>query len=267
MTWYFVNGGQQAGPISDVQLDEYILGGKILPDTLIWREGMENWEPCREVKTALMMKAPAVAVAPPVGQSKGETAVEIVCAECGGLHSRDNAIRHGESWICAGCKPIHIQKIKEGVATGASVEGMEYGGIGARALAKLLDGLIIGLPGIFLMGAVIALTVPLIGKNRGSSELGVLLMFGAIMLIAFAMFFYQIWCLPKYGATPGKRIMGLRVVTADGGRISWGRAIGRFFGEWVNGLIPFWIGYIIAAFDPERRTVHDHIAGTRVIKV
>ena len=38
------------------------------------------------------------------------------------------------------------------------------------------------------------------------------------------------------------------------------------FAEVVNGLIPFYIGYIIAAFDSQKRTVHDHIAGTRVIK-
>src|SRR5215204_721400 len=47
MTWYFVDRGQQAGPVSDVQLDEHILGGKILPETLVWREGMENWQHCR----------------------------------------------------------------------------------------------------------------------------------------------------------------------------------------------------------------------------
>jgi uncharacterized RDD family membrane protein YckC len=260
MTWYFVERGQQAGPISDLQLDEYVLGGKILPDTLVWREGMENWQPCREVKTALVMKVPPVMDAPPI-------AAEIVCAECGGLHPRDNAIRHGESWICAGCKPIHIQKLKEGVATRASAEAMEYAGIGERAVAKLLDLLIIVLPAIVLMMVAIALGLPLIGKNRGASEFAVLLILGVIAVVGFGMVFYQIWCLPKYGGTPGKRIMGLRVVTANGGSISWGRAIGRFFGEWVNGLIPLWIGYIIAAFDPQRRTVHDHIAGTRVIKV
>jgi uncharacterized RDD family membrane protein YckC len=267
MTWYFVNAGQQAGPISDIQLDEYILGGKIFPDTLIWREGMESWQPCREVKTALALKAPPAPVPPPMGPSGGETTIEIVCGECGGLHPRDNAIKHGELWICANCKPVHIQKIKEGVATGAAVEAMDYGGIGARAVAKLLDGLIIGIPGVLLIIGVIVGTIPLIGRNKGPSELGALLMIGGIAVIAFAMVFFQIWCLPKYGGTPGKRIMGLRVVTSDGGRISWGRAIGRVAGEWVNGMIPFWIGYIIAAFDPERRTVHDHIAGTRVIKV
>jgi uncharacterized RDD family membrane protein YckC len=265
MTWFFVNAGQQAGPISDIQLDEYIRGGKILPDTLIWREGMENWQPCQEVKSASLLKAPIAVMAPPMAKSEGTP--EIVCAECGALHPRDNAIKHGEAWICAACKPLHIQKIKEGVVSKTSAHAMDYAGIGARFLAKLLDGLIIGLPGIFLIGMVIAIIVPFVRKNGASADGAILVMFAAIALIAFAMVFFQIWCLPKWGATPGKRIMGLRVVTSDGGRISWGRAIGRLGGEWVNGMIPFWIGYIIAAFDPERRTVHDHIAGTRVIKV
>jgi uncharacterized RDD family membrane protein YckC len=28
----------------------------------------------------------------------------------------------------------------------------------------------------------------------------------------------------------------------------------------------FYIGFIIAAFDPEKRALHDHICGTRVIR-
>ena len=51
-----------------------------------------------------------------------------------------------------------------------------------------------------------------------------------------------------------------------GGPISWGRAFGRFFAEMLNGMIPFWIGYIIAIFDAEKRTVHDNLAGTRVVR-
>jgi uncharacterized RDD family membrane protein YckC len=266
MNWFFVNAGQQAGPISDIQLDEYILAGKILPDTLIWREGMANWQPCQEVKSTLIHKVPPSALIRPAANSTGETVLEIVCAECGGIQPRENAIKQGDRWICAACKPLHIQKIKEGVVE-KNVGSMEYASILMRALAKFLDGLIIGLPALLLIFFVLAVVVPPFAKNRANENLVLLLVLGTIGVVAFAVVFFQIWCLPKYGGTPGKRILGLRVVTVDGGNISWGRAIGRFFGEWVTGMIPFWIGYLIAAFDPERRTVHDHIAGTRVIKV
>jgi uncharacterized RDD family membrane protein YckC len=276
MTWYFVNAGQQAGPITDVQLEEYVRAGRILPDTLIWREGMENWQPCREVKSALLLNAPTtpafqMAAGTPLLASTTPgfepLADGIVCSECGGLHSKQNAIRNGESWICAGCKPVFVQKLKEGVVNRGRAGALEYAGIGARFVAKLLDGLIIGVPGILLMGAIIGVLAPLLAKNKGAEETIVLVIVGGVLFVMFAMVLFQIWCLPKWGGTPGKRIMGLRVVTAEGGSISWGRSFGRFFGEWINGLIPFGIGYIIELFDDQRRTVHDHIAGTRVIRV
>ena len=42
------------------------------------------------------------------------------------------------------------------------------------------------------------------------------------------------------------------------------RAFGRFWAEMLSGLVCA-IGYIIAAFDDEKRSMHDHICDTRVI--
>jgi uncharacterized RDD family membrane protein YckC len=75
---------------------------------------------------------------------------------------------------------------------------------------------------------------------------------------------YQIFFLGKYGATPGKMACKLKVVTAEGTPITYGRATGRFFAEKLSGLTCT-IGYIIAAFDDQKRTLHDHICGTRVV--
>lgn len=266
MTWFFVNGGQQAGPISDIQLDEYILAGQILPDTLIWREGMESWQPCQEIKSALAHKAPVFRG--PV-KSTGDTIVaEIVCGSCGGLQSREGAVKQGESWICAACKPIHIQKVKGPVPTqlSAGAGSVAYAGLGVRAVAKIIDGLVLAVPAIIVMALVVTFALPASMKNKSGGAF-LLTIIGSALLIGLTMVIYQIWCLPKFGATPGKRIMGLRVVRAGGAEVSWGRSTARFAGECINSLIPFFIGYIIAAFDPERRTVHDHIAGTRVIKI
>ncbi len=75
---------------------------------------------------------------------------------------------------------------------------------------------------------------------------------------------YQIFFLGKYGATPGKMACSIKVVTADGGRIGYGRATGRFFSELLSGIICY-IGYIIVAFDGQKRALHDHICNTRVV--
>jgi uncharacterized RDD family membrane protein YckC len=60
--------------------------------------------------------------------------------------------------------------------------------------------------------------------------------------------------------------LGLKVIRADGGPISAGLALGRYLAQILSALI-FGIGYIIAGFDSEKRSLHDRICDTRVIYV
>ncbi len=59
--------------------------------------------------------------------------------------------------------------------------------------------------------------------------------------------------------------VGLRVVTAQGERLSFLRATARFFAECASAFILF-IGFIMVAFTDRKRGLHDMIAGTLVIK-
>ena len=43
-----------------------------------------------------------------------------------------------------------------------------------------------------------------------------------------------------------------------------GLAAGRYFAKYLSAMI-FMIGFIIAGFDREKRALHDHICGTRVV--
>lgn len=76
---------------------------------------------------------------------------------------------------------------------------------------------------------------------------------------------YTTWFLGRYGATLGKMACKIKVVTADGERVSYARACGRHFAEFISSLILF-IGYIMAAFDNQKRTLHDRICNTRVVR-
>jgi uncharacterized RDD family membrane protein YckC len=67
------------------------------------------------------------------------------------------------------------------------------------------------------------------------------------------------------GATPGKMALKVRVVNADGSKVSYGKAFGRAVAEYVS-ILTLLIGYIMVAFDDEKRALHDRICGTRVIK-
>jgi uncharacterized RDD family membrane protein YckC len=67
------------------------------------------------------------------------------------------------------------------------------------------------------------------------------------------------------GQTPGKRILGIRVVnlgTLD--YLSGGQSVWRYLASTLNWLI-CGVGFLVAAFNPEKRALHDYLAGTRVV--
>ena len=69
-----------------------------------------------------------------------------------------------------------------------------------------------------------------------------------------------------WGTTPGKRALGL-VVVGPGDRrgLPVGRAVLRLVGYFLSAL-PFGAGFWIAGISPEKRTLHDHLAGTSVLR-
>src|SRR5205823_6669537 len=64
-----------------------------------------------------------------------------VCSQCGKSFSPDEVVRIGGGWVCAACKPIYVQRIKEGASVLAA---LEYAGFWVRFAAKFIDGLILG---------------------------------------------------------------------------------------------------------------------------
>ncbi len=76
---------------------------------------------------------------------------------------------------------------------------------------------------------------------------------------------YDIWFVGRFGATPGKMACKIKIVTPDGGKVSYSRALGRYFAKWISSMI-LGIGFLMAAFDDEKRTLHDRICETRVIR-
>ena len=65
------------------------------------------------------------------------------------------------------------------------------------------------------------------------------------------------------GQTPGKWLLGLRVVALGGGRVGIGRSAVRFAGYLLSAL-PFYLGFLWV-LGPERRGFHDRLAGTEVV--
>src|SRR5688572_460086 len=48
-SWFYASEGQQQGPYPEIQLRELIARGTITADTLVWTEGMANWQRAGEI--------------------------------------------------------------------------------------------------------------------------------------------------------------------------------------------------------------------------
>jgi uncharacterized RDD family membrane protein YckC len=265
MNWYYAVGGQQQGPIDDNQLDAMVRSGQISSDTLVWREGMANWQPLRDVRPR---SSPSATVTPspgsiPPASGAAPSPNEVVCAECGRIFAKENTIQYGTSSVCEGCKPIFLQRLREG-ATAPSE--MRFAGFWIRFAAKFIDLVIMGIL-IFIPAMILGVGTSLAGGQGNAPQINAAFVVLQAALWVFDIGFriiYNGFFVGKYGATPGKMVCGVKVVMADGQPVKYGRAFGRGAAELINAFTCL-IGYIIAAFDAEKRALHDHICQTRVV--
>lgn len=252
MNWYYVESGNSVGPIAEDQLMQLIRSAKITPDTLVWHEGMAEWKPCREAGPAAALAdsplAPS-AVAAPEGHR--------FCAQCGNSFPEDDMMKYENLWVCVNCKPLFLQKLKEGVRVST---GVLYGGFWIRLGAKIIDGILLQIINYMLILPVFAFA------GLGSTKV-----FGAIWFLQFFIsmlvpIVLTTFFVGKFGATPGKMACRLKIVTAEGGKVTYLRAFARYWGEVVSQLT-FSIGYLLAAWDDEKRALHDRICNTRVVRI
>lgn len=260
MNWHYVENGEQAGPVSDEQLADLVRTGKINADTLVWHGGMEDWLPYGQVQSKPKPPEILAGSADTARPAAGNNVTEAVCNECGNIFPVDEMIRHGNARICANCKPVFMQKLSEGAQINTGE--MNYARILTRFAAVVLDGIILGAVNI-LIGMIAGLSI---AQAAGVQPKGAIALQIVLMVIQLSIgIAYETILIGKYGATLGKMACKIKVVTADGGRVSYARALGRYFAKMLSGMICL-IGYIIALFDnPQKRALHDHICNTRVI--
>jgi uncharacterized RDD family membrane protein YckC len=195
------------------------------------------------------------------------------CSQCGQPSPMDQLAAFGTTLVCPNCKNAYIQKLREGVAPVQVV--YRYGGFWIRFVAALIDGIILGVAGsavqLLVMGNAFG-SLTRMGQNvppdQALAALGPIMgLLGLSMLINMAIgACYEGFFISRVGATPGKMALSLKVVRPNGGPVSLGRAIGRYFAKLLSSFT-LMIGYIIAGFDSQKRAMHDMICDTRVIKV
>ena len=86
---------------------------------------------------------------------------------------------------------------------------------------------------------------------------------GSILSFLFVLG-YHVFFLIFAGQTPGKALLGVRVVSIKGGKLTWLQALVRFLG-YIPSAILIWLGFIWILVDDRRQGWHDKLARTYVI--
>jgi uncharacterized RDD family membrane protein YckC len=133
-----------------------------------------------------------------------------------------------------------------------------YGGFWVRLVALTLDYAVV----------FILLLTALLGIGGAVAVTGMETLMGLVawLVLTFGPFLY--WPVLEssgWQATVGKRIMGLQVTDADGGRLSFVHALLRMLAKIVSS-IPFGLGFVLAAFTARKQALHDLIVRTLVVR-
>lgn len=151
----------------------------------------------------------------------------------------------------------HLQKILDNPSDSIRSQSA---GFFIRAFARLIDTMILAL----VLGAVFFL--------RGQSILEGLktmnpLHFMLLYLFTFPLIrlvYFTLFECSKLQATPGKLAVDLKVVTDEGYKLTFFKALGRNLTK-IFSFITIYIGFLMLLWNKEKQTLHDSISGTWVV--
>lgn len=159
--------------------------------------------------------------------------------------------------------PRYAGMAESPLSTSMAQPRVRYAGFWIRWVAYLIDAVVIGairsiilLPLGFSLMDRGAFRSPWFFTHVGEAQFSSF----AISLCYFVFFWTQ------YGATPGKMVLRLKVISVQGGPLSLGQAVGRYFGQILSGIL-LCIGFMMAGWDDQKRALHDRLVETRVIRL
>lgn len=268
-TWYGVNAARERlGPMTADEMRRRFESGELQRRSLVWQAGMAQWQPLESMADALgiVLASERPAVEPPSLDTPRPHPATVITAETPRAPAADAAMAQA-----------YAASARDASATGGiDTDDVVDAGFLRRFAAFIVDSFILGIA----MWALILLMVLLLGFGvagiatmfESSSRRGVP---EGPLLWVFVIGFYVLPILMQgayhiaftgsaWQATPGKRLLGIKVVDEDGQRITLARSTGRWFAAALS-YLTFYIGFLMAAFTDRKRALHDMVASTRVV--
>ncbi len=156
------------------------------------------------------------------------------------------------------------------------VPAVPYAGFWLRFVAYLLDVIIVGIvavPIVLVLAVATGASAALSSMSNDNPQQAlaaagfvIFLCSLFIILLGGLWLYYALLESSSWQGTVGKKAVGLIVTDLDGRRVTFGRATARFFSRLITGLVPLFIGYILAGITAKKQALHDMIAGTLVLR-
>ena len=261
--WYYADADRQRqGPLGADELAQRFHQGRLRLDTLVWRDGMAEWQPLRDFTAELALH-----------QTPAETFYTPVEPAAAAARVHPTAPPFGESSEAAVVGSPYAPPSAALTSDEAFYGGGEvvYAGFWKRVAAYMIDALVIGVATqivqLLVMGLFFGLNASSMSnpETMFSSGSGILFVL-ALYLVPLALnaAYYAAFHASSKQATLGKMAVGIKVVRTDGTRISLARGVGRFFAAMLSGLT-VGIGFLMAAFTERKQGLHDMICDTLVV--
>jgi uncharacterized RDD family membrane protein YckC len=255
--WYYSDAQRtQHGPVSAADLAALHTKGQLPAETLVWRDGMSEWKPWREmIREVIAGDAP--------GDVRTEALVKAAEAAPDDGAYRPYAIAEPSPYA----PPQARVEEARGVVQGGRVV---YAGFWKRVAASFIDSFVTtALSYIVQIPLMMIFGVSMVGMAGGddpfASGAGIALI-GLIYVVSIGIpLLYFSWMHSStHQASLGKMAVGIKVVRTNGERISFWRAFGRYWGMVLSALILL-IGYLMAGFTERKQALHDMISDTLVV--
>ncbi len=152
--------------------------------------------------------------------------------------------------------------IEEKILPNITINKANYAGFWVRLCAFAIDSIVLQL--LFVLLTPIHSHLGVLSAVTPQTTITELM---PTMLFAFSLiFFYSSFFVKNFSGTLGKIVLGLAVVRHDGKPMTWSCAFFRAFISFFSSSF-FGVGCLMAAFDIEKRALHDFMAETRVLKL
>ena len=263
--WYYADADQQRqGPLPAEELTQLFHQGRLRLDTLVWRDGLADWQPLRNFTQELALhQAPAetfytpMETRPPEAQPSAPAdpfaAAPASAFGTAASSQPDSPYAPPRATLLSGNAAVHGGEVV-------------YAGFWKRVAANIIDSFVVGIVG-GIIGAILGGIIGAIfGLNGGLGGGGFLVIQLVTNLVSIAITagYYAWFHSSTNQATLGKLAIGIKVVRSDGEAISFARGVGRYFAFLLSSMI-LAIGLVMAAFTERKQGLHDMICDTLVV--